>query len=98
MNEGTNMNEVIKRLREEKKESDTQCEKRGFQDGMKAAKKLSYDDFQYLALTGEMSDELDEWFRDIQIRYLDPGIDEKMYRMNWIKGALQFWNSIKDQI
>lgn len=94
---------VIERLRAEKKVSDAEWKKIGFQNGLKDAEELSYDEFQALINGDEIdgkiyfSEDIDDWLHQNRFQYLK-NPNKELYRDGWVEGALHFWEEIKEQI
>lgn len=93
---------AIERLRLEKRSAIGAWVEVGFTEGLKDAEGLSYEDFQSL-LRGEIDNDLLESIHHdhFQVGFSD---DEEKYRNEepylegWKKGALHFWEQIKDQL
>ena len=87
---------LIERLRMEREEAVKEWKEAGFADGQKDAEELSYDDFQRLE-DEEISEETRDWVREIHFDHYER-LDEGLYFEGWIKGALDVWYEIKDQV
>lgn len=91
---------VIERLRLEKQEANKEWKETGFNDGLKDAEHLSYEDFQAIENienAGELPKETYDWVRENNFENYE-NLDEDIYLEGWIEGALHFWNEIKDEL